>query len=172
MGVRVTKGAPVMKSHLSLVAAAAIAAGSYAFMTSGLYAEDDKTTTAGQKVDRAADKTGDALGRAADKTTDAARSAADKTKDAIGNLDVKTEGATGAAAGLPEGIQKATSDDSEDIRDVLAEVTEDALKKDGFGEMINSFVDADRNRLGSFANQKDKLTTLNGRIAQIQKDFK
>jgi hypothetical protein len=162
-----------MKTHLSLAAAAAIAAGSYAFMTTGLYAEDETTTTAGQKVDRAADKTGDALGRAADKTTDAAKSATEKTKDAVGNIDVKTEGtASGAAAGLPAGIQKATSDDSEDIRDVLAEVTEDALKKDGFGEMINSFVDADRNRLGSFANQKDKLTTLNGRIAQIQKDFK
>jgi hypothetical protein len=162
-----------MKSHLSLVAAAAIAAGSYAFMTTGLYAEDDTTTTAGQKVDRAADKTGDAVERAADRTGDAARNAADKTKDAVGSVDVKTEGATsGAAAGLPAGIQKATSDDSEDIRDVLAEVTEDALKKDGFEEMIGSFVDADRNRLGSFANQKDKLTTLNGRIAQIQKDFK
>jgi hypothetical protein len=153
-----------MKKHLSIVAAAAIAAGSYAFITTGLYAEDDAATTAGQKVDRAADQTGDAAGRAAD-----------KTKDAVGSVDVKTEGdaaTSGAAAGLPAGIQKATSDDSEDIRDTLGDVVENALKKDGFDDLVGNFVDADRNRLGSFADQKDKLTTLNGRIAQIQKDFK
>src|SRR5687768_5783974 len=107
-----------MKKHTSLIAAATLAAGSYAFLATGLYAEDDQTTTAGQKVDRATEKTGDALNRAADKTSDTAQRATDKTKDAIGSVDVSTEGST-SSAGLPPGIQKATSDDSEDVRDVL-----------------------------------------------------
>ena len=149
-----------MKKHTSLIAAATLAAGSYAFLATGLYAEDDKTTTAGQKVDRAADK-----------TADTAQRASDKTKDAIGSVDVSTEGST-SSAGLPAGVQKATSDDSEDIRDVLGEATEAALTKDGLDDLVERFVDSDRNRLGSFASQKERLTTLNGRIAQIQKDFK
>lgn len=149
-----------MKKHLSLVAAAAIAAGSYAFMTTGLYAEDDKTT-AGQKVDRAIDKTGDAAGEAVD-----------KTKDAVGNLDVRTEESPGTTAGLPAGIQKATSDDSEDIRDVLSEVTEKAFGTNEFDDSVTYFVDADRNRIKPFVEKEEKFTTLNGRIAQIKKDYK
>lgn len=163
-----------MKKHLSLVTAAALAAGSYAFLTSSLYAEDEKTTTTGRQVERAAERTGDAVERGAERTGNAAQRAADKTRDAVGDIDVRTEGAAtaGAAVNLPAGIQKTENDDAEDIRDTLGDVTENALEKDGFGDLVGNFVDADRNRLGSFAEQDGKLTTLNGRIAQIQKDFK
>jgi hypothetical protein len=58
---------------------------------------------------------------------------------------------------------------------LLGQVTNAALTKGGFNDVIERFNDADRNRLGSYAhdkNNKDKLDILDGRIAQFQKDWK
>jgi len=58
---------------------------------------------------------------------------------------------------------------------LLGQLTNAALTKGGFSDVIERFNDADRNRLGSYAhdkNNKDKLDILDGRIAQFQKDWK
>jgi hypothetical protein len=49
------------------------------------------------------------------------------------------------------------------------------LTKGGFNDLIERFNDADRNRLGSWAkdkNNKEKLDVLDGRIDQFRKDWK
>jgi hypothetical protein len=84
-----------------------------------------------------------------------AEDAADKTKDKT--HDVKTNWENGRAYSL------------------LGQVTNAALTKGGFNDVIERFNDADRNRLGSYAhdnNNKDKFDILDGRIAQFQKDWK
>jgi len=104
---------------------------------------------------RADDTLRDKTDRAVDKTRDAAGSAVDKTKEKA--HDVKTNWENGRAYTL------------------LGQVTNAALTKGGFNDLIERFNDADRNRLGSYAhdkNNKDKLDILDGRIAQFQKDWK
>jgi hypothetical protein len=64
--------------------------------------------------------------------------------------------------------------DAEDIRETLREVTQAALTKGGLDDMVERFVDADRDRLNK---DNDKFiskdhTTLDGRIAEFQKDWK
>jgi hypothetical protein len=89
---------------------------------------------------------------------------------------VRTETRITATAGgpsLPAGIQKSTKDDSEDIRDTLGEATEAAFTKAGFDDLVERFVDADRNRLNKFANDnKEKFAQLDAKIEQLRNDFK
>jgi len=104
---------------------------------------------------RADDTIRDKTDRAVDKTKDATNTAIDKTKEKA--HDVKTNWENGRAYTL------------------LGQVTNAALTKGGFNDVIERFNDADRNRLGSYAhdkNNKDKLDILDGRIAQFQKDWK
>jgi len=64
--------------------------------------------------------------------------------------------------------------DADDIRKTIATASEASLTKGGFDDLVERFADADRNRLGkemksdTFKND----TTLDGRIAQFQKDWK
>ena len=61
------------------------------------------------------------------------------------------------------------------IHTMLGQVTNAALTKGAFDDMIERFVDADRNRLGGWVkdkNNKEKLDVLDGRIAQFQGDWK
>jgi len=128
-----------MNKLINWAAAAALAAGGFAF-TTNVRADD----TIGAKTDRAVDK-----------TKDAASNAVDKTKEGAHN--VKTNWENGRAYTL------------------LGQVTNAALTKGAFSDVIERFNDADRNRLGSYAhdkNNKDKLDILDGRIAQFQKDWK
>jgi len=58
---------------------------------------------------------------------------------------------------------------------MLGQLTNAALTKGGFNDLIERFNDADRNRLGSWAkdkNNKEKLDVLDGRIDQFRKDWK
>src|SRR3954467_9881132 len=58
---------------------------------------------------------------------------------------------------------------------MLGQVTNAALTKGGFNDVVERFNDADRNRIGSWGkdkNNKEKLDVLDGRIAQFQKDWK
>src|SRR5688500_14517063 len=123
-------------------------------LTSTATFADDKTVgerteqtadKVGDKIDRAADKTGDALNRAADKTGDAVGNAVDRARNRVGEVDARDAGPAGAG-GLPPGVGASNKDDSEDIRDTLGEVTEAALTKDGLNDLVERFVDADRNR--------------------------
>jgi len=58
---------------------------------------------------------------------------------------------------------------------MLGQVTNAALTKGGFNDIVERFNDADRNRIGSWGkdkNNKEKLDVPDGRIAQFQKDWK
>jgi hypothetical protein len=85
----------------------------------------------------------------------------------------RTPGATPGAA--QRDTARTTGDiqatDANAIRQVLREVTNAALTKDGFDDIIERFTEADRNRLGKdeFTDQDHEV--LDGRIAQLQKDW-
>jgi len=132
-----------MKRHLCIIAAAALTIGGFSYVR----AADDQPNA----LERAADKTGSAVEKAAEKTGDAIGTAADKTKSALG-LEKKGH--------------------SEEINDMLAQVVEAALTKDGIDDVAERFVDADRNRLGQDKEALKNPDTLNGRIDQIRKDWK
>jgi hypothetical protein len=154
-----------MRKQLNFLAAAALAVGSVTFFAN---AQDvaNKADRAGDKVDRAADRTGDALNRGIDKTGDA-------TQRGVDNLTRNDRTNVGGHGQFPAGIQATKNDDSEDIRDVLGQVAEASLTKDGFDDIVERFVDADRNRIGPWVKDKSRnWTTLNGRVAQFQADWK
>jgi hypothetical protein len=146
-----------MKKHLSIVAAAALAVGA---MGLNVQAQDTSNQPADQPnaAERAVDHTGQAIGNAADKTGDALNSAADKTKDALG---VGDRAATAGPAA-----------NKEEIHDLLAQVAEAAMTKDGLEDVVERFVDADRNRMGQNEAAIDNNPELDGRIAQLQQDWK
>jgi hypothetical protein len=98
---------------------------------------------AGNAMDRAAERTGDALRRAGDAISGSTTKPADQ----------------------------AMAPDVEDIRETLKEVTQAALTKGGFDDFVERFVDADRNRLGKDGFPSKDHTELDGRIAQLQKDW-
>jgi hypothetical protein len=145
-----------MKTQLKLFAAAALAAGT---MTAPLSAQNTATGSENQ-VNSAADRAADQTNRAADNTKDAARNAGDRAE---GTLDK-------AAAG--QGVHgTAQAPDAEGIRDVLASTTEAALKG-SFSDVVERFVDADRNRLGKAMPGKDDLKGLDALTKQFRDDWK
>jgi len=104
---------------------------------------------------RAEDSVGDKVGRGVDKTKNAVENAADKTKDSAHGAKVQWEDGR--------------------IHTMLGQVTNAALTNGGFNDVVERFNDADRNRLGAWAkdkNNKEKLDVLNGRINQFQGDWK
>jgi len=103
----------------------------------------------------AEDTVGNKVDRAVDKTKNATENAVDNTKAAAHDAKAKWSDAR--------------------IHTMLGQVTNAALTNGGFNDMIERFNDADRNRLGSWAkdkNNKEKLDVLNGRINQFQGDWK
>lgn len=69
---------------------------------------------------------------------------------------------------LPQGATFVNEiSDAADIRDSLAEITEAAFTKGGVNDIVERFVDLDRNRLGNI--EELNHDTLDGRIAQLQK---
>jgi len=151
-----------MRRHLSIVTAAAITVGAMG-MTSTLRAQDNTAPadpnkpTVGQKIENAADKTGDAIKNAADKTGDALKSAEQKTADSLG---------------LHKDASAQQSKHAEEIHDVMAQVAEAALTKKGLDDMAERFVDADRNRLGQNQDALKNNEKLDGRIDEFRKDWK
>jgi len=67
--------------------------------------------------------------------------------------------------------EKATPH-AEEIHDVLAQVAEAACTKNGLDDIVERFVDADRNRMGKDQGALKNSDALNGRIAELQKDWK
>jgi len=136
-----------MRSHLCIVAAAALAVGSFGISKS--FAADDPNApkpTVGQRIENAADKTGDTL-----------KSGADKTERA---LVIKKE---------PGAYQ---TEHAAAIEKQISEVVDAALTKKGLDDMAERFVDADRNRLGQNQDALKNNDALDGRIAEFQKDWK
>lgn len=138
----------------------------------------DAADRTGDAVRRGIDNTGDALGNAASKTKEVAKDvggkvndAAHRTADATGRVVDRTidrAQQAGARLKAPNGTDAAP--DAEGIRDVLAQVTEAALTKGGLSDMVERFVDADRNRIGPGADAN--FADLDGRIDQFRKDWK
>jgi hypothetical protein len=62
--------------------------------------------------------------------------------------------------------------DAEGVRDTLASSTEAAVTKDGFNDLVERFVDADRNRLGKSMPKEADLKALNDLVTQIRTDWK
>jgi hypothetical protein len=93
-------------------------------------------------------------------------SAEDKTKNATENAVDSTKAAAHDAKTQWQDVR---------IHTMLGQATNAALTKGAFNDMIERFVDADRNRLGAWVkdkNNKEKLDVLDGRIAQFQGDWK
>jgi hypothetical protein len=61
---------------------------------------------------------------------------------------------------------------AEEIHDVVAQVAEAGMTKSGLDDVVERFVDADRNRLGQNKDALKEDDQIKGRIAQIQKDWK
>ena len=136
-----------MKKHLSIVAAATLAVAGMAW---NVQAQQTDTTNQPNAAERAADKTGNAIENAADKTGDALKSAGDKTKSAL----------SGAHSS------------KEEINDVLAQVAEAAMTKEGLDDLVERLVDADRNRLGQNQDALKNQAEIDGLVAQLQQDWK
>jgi hypothetical protein len=86
-----------------------------------------------------------------------------RTGDAVRNAgDRLTNGANGTAA----------APDAEDIRETLKDVAQASLTKGGFDDLVERFVDADRNRLGKDGFTEKDHPELDGVIAQLQQDWK
>jgi len=141
-----------MRKHLSLVAAAAMAVGAMGLTTAAI-AQDAPPVDNRNAAERAVDNTGAAARDAADATKDAAKGAADATRDTLRTSDTPNK-------------------NSEEINDVLAQVAEAALTKEGLDDMAERFVDADRNRIGQNQDALKNTTELDGRIAQLRDDWK
>lgn len=93
--------------------------------------------------------------RAAEDLKDATKNAVDKTKEKAHDTKVNWENGR--------------------IYTMLGQVTNAALTKGGFNDMVERFNDADRTRINAWIkdkNNKEKLDVLDGRIAQFQKDWK
>jgi hypothetical protein len=112
------------------------------------------TRTTGQKVgdtvDNAADKTKDVAKRAGENISDAAQTAGSSIKNTVG-------GFTGANANRTSNL--------------VSNVTEAALSKDGLDDVVERFVDADRNRIGK-AELNSGNERLNNLVASIGADWK
>jgi hypothetical protein len=64
------------------------------------------------------------------------------------------------------------SGDARSVHNLLSNTTEAALSKNGFDNVVNRFVDADRNRISKNDLTQADWDKLNGRIEQFQKDWK
>jgi hypothetical protein len=130
---------------------------------------------AGDAVDRGMDRAGDATGRAVDRTAEAADQAGDRAQRAADRGGDRMDNATDRAADRMDragGTEAAP--DAEGIRDVLANIPEAAFTKSGFDDMVERFVDADRNRIGkdNFAERMENDAELNGIVAALQEQWK
>jgi len=94
------------------------------------------------------------------------RNAAEKTGDAVRNEAAKV------GIGSADKASEKQTKSAEEIHDVMAQVAEAAMTKNGLKDVVERFVDADRNRLGQNQDSLKSDDTLNGRIAAIQKDWK
>jgi len=166
----------MMKTLTSYIATAALAVGGVAFVgcdreetttstreTTTVTTKTDTptTTTTGDRVNEAVDSAGNRIGNAADRAGEAMKSTGQKIGDAV----------TGAGGTLKPG-GTGTAPDAEDIRDVLGSVVETAVKKGTFDDLVERFVDADRNRLGQGGFAEQTHAALDQKAEQFLNDWK
>jgi len=85
---------------------------------------------------------------------------------------VKKEAAEKLGIGSADKASEKQSKHSEEIHDVMAQVADAGITKGGLDDLVERFVDADRNRLGQNKDALKEDDTIKGRVAQIQKDWK
>lgn len=68
---------------------------------------------------------------------------------------------------LPDGVKAVDNSKADDMRQIVAQVTQAAITKGGFDDLVERFVDQDRNRVGEYAESDFK--DLDGRIEQLQR---
>lgn len=107
-------------------------------LTANVYAQDGANSTG---------NTGNTLERAADRTGDALKRAADRTGDALSNV---------------------AQTDPENVKGTLETTTEAALTEDGFDDVVERFVDADRNRIGQSMPSEEQIRQLNQLTGKIK----
>jgi len=120
--------------------------------TNGTSSTDTRTTgeKVGDNLKTAADKTKETAKKAGEEVSDAAQTAGGKIKDTVGGL-------TGANANR--------------VPVLVSHVTEAALTKDGLDDVVERFVDADRNRIGK-GDLNSGNDQLNALVANIQSAWK
>jgi len=112
--------------------------------------------TAADRMENAGDKAGNAVGRAAEGVGDAASAAGGAIKS--------------GAAKVSGAVQDLANPSPDRIPGVLAEVAEAALTKDGLDDVVERFVDADRNRIGK-GDLNSGNDALNAVVATISNDW-
>jgi len=140
-----------MKTLSTYIAAAAMAVGAFTFVGC-----EDSTTTNTKTTS----------------TTPDNRNAGEKVADGVSN-GAKEAAATikGAGEKIGETVKNAGgrfTDDSSAIRHVLGDAVDASLTKDGFNDLEERFVDADRNRLGATKLTDEQKQTLNAKVASLQ----
>src|SRR5690606_1090730 len=130
----------------------------------------DGARQTGERARDAITNTGNELDRAGERTGEAAR---DAGREMDRDLNESRQDVTvrPRTDGVVPPDQAQARDDSEGIRDVLAQVPEAALTEDGFDDLVERLVDADRNRIGQFIKDRDDFAELNRKAQQIGQMF-
>jgi hypothetical protein len=71
----------------------------------------------------------------------------------------------------PKSPAETQTNDAAAIKQILREVTNASFTKGGFDDIVERFTEADRTRLNRDAFTEQEHETLDGRLAQIQKDW-
>jgi hypothetical protein len=106
-----------------------------------------------------AKKAEDAVDRAAERVERAADKAADKTAEA-------------KPFALPAGVTPKDLKEEGDVRNALEAITEGAMSKDIFDNIVNRLVDADRDRISKYKDTKPDFKLLTDRIATLERSWK
>lgn len=157
----------------------------------------DGADRAGDATDRAIDRTGRATGNAIDRTGDAARNAGDRIGDKASDAndaahragnsvadktrDVSHDVAESArdtgntvADNARQAADTVTADSNNvtphaaDMRQVLAQVTNAAVMKDGFDDLVERLAEPDRDRANAFVDAKKDWAEINDVTAAIR----
>jgi hypothetical protein len=125
----------------------------------------------GNAIERGVERTGEVLKEAGRDTRDAAANVGRRIDNAV-DINVDRTGENAQPAGdrgtvAPNGT--AAAPDAEGVRDVAAQVAQASLTKGGLDDLVERFVDQDRNRIGQ-SLPKDNAE-LDGRIEQFTKDW-
>jgi len=89
-----------------------------------------------------------------------------------GDVNPPGTDATAQPLALPKGFSQKDLNETTDIKKTLSGLTEDAVTKDHFDSLIGYLAKPDENRIKNEGQKNRDVTTLNGRIAEIQKDWK
>jgi hypothetical protein len=151
-----------MKRKLNWLVAATLGVGGVAFV--GCDRNDTASTppnptppSAQRTVDKTVDRTETAARDTGDRVSDTAKEAADKTAAAARTAGDKVAGVLPSSESLSHNL--------------ISDVTEAAMTKGGFDDLVERLSKADRERLHDYANG-DNFADLDAKVAQLQADFK